>query len=148
MTIENSCSTFSLTSTTTSAVLNYPQRDGLDKDLKKDIILTDFWSGDFWVRDDGLRDEPLKLTGYQFTTSDELYACFPWCFPLCFCDTEWYSEFINIDDMMDLNEEVTVAGLGVPFDAVYVIKNWSYGSTGTPLVFEWSLTLEKVRESD
>ena len=146
MTITYLCSSFTLTSTTTVVTLQHPQHSGMDKQLKKDLQLTDFWSGDYNVTDRGLIDEPLTLTGIEYTTSAEQYACFPWCFPLCFC-THWYNKFTQVDDMMDMNEEVTVTGLPSPFNAVYVIKNWGYRTTGTPMALSWTLTLELVRST-
>jgi len=80
MTITYLCNSFTLTSVTTVVTLQHPQHSGMDKQLKKDLQLTDFWSGDYIVTDRGLVDEPLTLTGVEYTTSAEQYACFPWCF--------------------------------------------------------------------
>ena len=146
MPLVDTCSCFTITSVTTVVSLNLPFPSKASRSTTKDLVSFDFWSGNYDIVDKGITVQPVELHGIEIASSDEMYCCFPWCFPICFCDT-FYQKFKDVHCMMDRNEEVTIAGIGDRFDAVYMIKTFSTRSMNMGNALEWSLALERIREA-
>ncbi|MFX1588580.1 MAG: hypothetical protein ACFFC1_10520 [Promethearchaeota archaeon] len=132
MSCTNSCPTFTLAGTTYTVYLTKPIPDGADNRLSKFLTRFSFWSENYDVHDEGIEGQPLMLSGIESSCS--------------IGDTT--IEFEKINYLMDEHEEITISGLGDCYNAVYVIKRFSYRNIKkTVYGFAWDLTLEKVRDS-
>jgi hypothetical protein len=130
MSCANSCPTFTLAGTSYTVYLHKPLLP--DNRLSKFLVRFSFWSENYAVHDEGIEGQPLMLSGTESSCS--------------IGDTT--AEFKKIDEMMTLHEEITISGLGDCYDAVYVIKKFTYNNIKkTVYGFAWSMTLEKVRDS-
>lgn len=129
-------SIFQLHSNLYTLYMPMPEYGGEKGTLNNDIKLFDFWMGERDTDNIGINSEPVILNGtIQACTNDE--------------DAEMTSiavKFLCIHEMMDNHNEVTITGLGDCYDAVYIIKNFRYGTIrGSPYAYTWQLTLEYVR---
>lgn len=138
--------TFTITSVTSSVQLSLPAYGGANRTLTKDIVLFNFWSGALTTVDKGIGDNPTVLGGIDLKGEDTA-ACFPLCFPLCF-EQALSGKIGRIWAMQNAREEVTITGLGVTLNGVYVIKSFEIKTIkGTNLALAWRLELEWVRSS-
>lgn len=126
----NSCPTFTLTGTTYTVYLHKPQLP--DNRLSKFLARFSFWSENYAVHDEDIEGQPLMFSGIESSCS--------------IGDTT--TIFAQINEMANNHEEITISGLGDCYDAVYVIKRFSYRNIKkTVYGFSWDMTLEKVRDS-
>ncbi|HUV85217.1 MAG TPA: hypothetical protein VMV86_05860 [Methanosarcinales archaeon] len=116
--------------------LPMPQHGGESGSVDNELKLFNFWSDDIEVDTIGIDSEPITIQGVIKSWSDNANA------DMLIIATK----FLNIHDMMKKREEITIKGLGGCFDAVYMIKNFSYNTVkNSPYEYTWNLSLEYVR---
>jgi hypothetical protein len=120
-------STFTLAGDSYTITLTKPE--SVDNSLNNDIVLFDFWSNNLDTSFEGIATQHIEIRGTEVI------------------DANSFTDFANINTMMEQHENITISGLGDCMDGVYVILNFSVNSIkGTPLGVEWSLSLELVRD--
>ena len=116
--------------------LPMPEHGGESGSVDNELKLFNFWSDDIEVDTIGIDSEPITIQGVIKSWSDNANA------DMLIIATK----FLNIHDMMKKREEITIKGLGGCFDAVYMIKNFSYNTVkNSPYEYTWNLSLEYVR---
>lgn len=127
---------FNIRSDTHSIYLPMPERGGEAGTLNNEIKLFDFWADERDTVNIGINSEPIVLSGTIYACTDDEDVEM----------TAIATKFLNIHDMMNKHKEVTITELGDCFDAVYIIKNFRYGTIrGNPYAYTWNLTLEYKR---
>jgi len=137
ITIFDECSSiFQLQGDSYTVFLPTPNYGGESGSLNIDLALFDFWINTRSVDNLGINTEPIILGGTIFACSDNEETEM----------TAIATKFLNIHEMMDNNEEVSIRGLNECVDAVYVIKDFKYGTIDkSPYAYTWQLTLEYKR---
>ena len=127
---------FNMRSATHSIYLPMPEMGSEAGTLSNEIKLFDFWIGERDAVNIGINNEPIILSGTIYACTDDEDVEM----------TAIATKFLNIHDMMDNHEEVTITELGDCVDAVYIIKSFKYNTIkNSPYAYTWSLTLEYKR---
>jgi hypothetical protein len=115
--------TITLTSTTTSVILNVP--DSITISTSRNIQLLSFTSGNIALMDKGYGNKSIIMTGVETSTSDD--------------KMKW------LNYMMDNKEIVTISGLpDTNLNTVYYIADLSFKrEAGEVYEYDWTITCDK-----
>ena len=99
---------FTIISNCYTIELDAPIWEGEDNKINKQLNQFQFWTDNYAVHDVGIESQPLILTGIE-SVHDETTA-------------DMHTRFIQLHEIMDNHEEVTISDLGNCMDGVYIRK--------------------------